>query len=41
MNTLVIFSVKEQIFATTIESGNIAKTYRTLFKMAWNSGKRI
>lgn len=40
-NTLVIFSVKEQIFATTIESANIAATYRTLFEMAWRSGKPI
>lgn len=40
-NTLVIFSVQEQIFATTIESANIAQTYRTLFNMAWKSGKRI
>lgn len=40
-NTLVIFSVKEQIFATTIESANIAETYKTLFNMAWRSGKRI
>jgi len=40
-NKVVIFSVKEQIFATTIESANIAETYRTLFNMAWNSGKRI
>lgn len=40
-NTLVIFSVKEQIFCTTIESANIAETYKTLFNMAWRSGKAI
>lgn len=40
-NTLVIFSVKDQVFVITIESSNIATTYRTLFNMAWRSGKRI
>lgn len=40
-NTLVIFSVKEQIFATTIESKNIAQTYKTLFWMAWKTGKKM
>ncbi|KKW42112.1 MAG: Transcriptional regulator, TrmB [Candidatus Magasanikbacteria bacterium GW2011_GWA2_56_11] len=40
-NTLVIFSVKEQIFCITIESPNIAETYRTLFNLAWKSGKSI
>ena len=40
-NTLVIFSVKEQIFSTTIESATVAETYRTLFNMAWRSGKFI
>jgi sugar-specific transcriptional regulator TrmB len=40
-NTLVIFSVKKQIFATIIESASITKTYRTLFNMAWRSGKQI
>ncbi|OGY87463.1 MAG: hypothetical protein A2233_00925 [Candidatus Kerfeldbacteria bacterium RIFOXYA2_FULL_38_24] len=40
-NTLVMFSVREQVFAITIESSNIATTYRTLFKMAWRSGKQI
>ncbi|HLD21794.1 MAG TPA: helix-turn-helix domain-containing protein [Patescibacteria group bacterium] len=40
-NTLVIFSVKEQIFVITIESSTITTTYRTLFNMAWRSGKRI
>ncbi len=40
-NTLIIFSVKEQIFATVIESPNISQTYTTLFNMAWRSGKPI
>lgn len=40
-NNLVIFSVKDQIFATTIESASIVETYRTLFNMAWKSGKPI
>ena len=40
-NTLVIFSVQEQIFAITIESQTIAETYRTMFNMAWRSGKKI
>lgn len=40
-NTLVVFSLGEQIFVTTIESANIAETYKTLFNLAWDSGKRI
>lgn len=40
-NRLAIFSVKEQVFVTTVESASIAETYRTLFNMAWRSGKRI
>lgn len=40
-NTLIIFSVKKEIFATIIESASIAETYRTLFNMAWRSGKFI
>lgn len=40
-NTLVIFSVHEQIFAITIESPTIAETYRTMFNMAWRSGKKL
>jgi len=40
-NTVVIFSVKDQIFATTIEASNIVETYKTLFNMAWRSGKRV
>jgi sugar-specific transcriptional regulator TrmB len=40
-NTLVIFSVKKEIFAITIESKSIVTTYRTLFNMAWRSGKPI
>lgn len=38
-NTLVIFSVADKIFAITIESASIAHTFRTLFNMAWRSGK--
>lgn len=38
-NTLVMFSVKKEIFALVIESPGIATTYRTLFSMAWRSGK--
>ncbi len=40
-NTLVIFSVKEEIFAITIESASIVETYRTIFNMAWRSAKAI
>lgn len=40
-NTLVIFSVKEKIFATTIQSTSIAITYRSLFNMAWRGGKKL
>ena len=40
-NTLIIFSVKKEIFATIIESASIAETYRTLFNMALRSGKLI
>lgn len=40
-NTLVIFSVKKDIFAIIIESESIAKTYKTLFNMAWRSGKKL
>ncbi len=40
-NRLIIFSVKENIFATTIESPTIVATYRTLFNMAWRSGKSL
>jgi sugar-specific transcriptional regulator TrmB len=40
-NTLIIFSVKKQIFATIIESATVAETYRTLFNMAWKMGKPI
>ena len=40
-NTLIIFSVKKQIFSTIIESAGIVETYRTLFNMAWRSGKSI
>jgi len=40
-NRLAIFSVKEHLFVTTIESASITETYCTLFNMAWRSGKRI
>ncbi len=40
-NTLVLFSVKEKIFATSIQSSSIADTYRTLFNMAWRGGKKL
>lgn len=40
-NTLVIFSVKQQIFAITIESATIAATYRAMFNLAWRSGKKL
>ncbi|MFH0818461.1 MAG: helix-turn-helix domain-containing protein [Patescibacteria group bacterium] len=39
-NTVVIFSVDEQIFSTIIESAAIAQTYRTMFNMAWKAGKK-
>lgn len=40
-NTLVVLSTKEQLFATIIESVSIVETYKTLFNMAWKTGKRI
>lgn len=40
-NTLVLFSVTDKIFAITIESKSIAQTFRTLFNMAWRSGKAL
>lgn len=40
-NRLAIFSVKEPLFVTTIESAPIVETYRTIFNMAWRSGKSI
>src|SRR3989338_1258711 len=40
-NTLVLFSLRKQIFATQITSANIVQTYRTLFEMAWRSAKTI
>ena len=38
--TLIIFSVTDQIFATIIESPYISATYKTLFNMAWKSGRK-
>lgn len=40
-NRLIIFSVKQNIFATTVESPTIAATYHTLFNMAWRSGRPL
>ncbi|MBI4599519.1 hypothetical protein HY732_01190, partial [Candidatus Uhrbacteria bacterium] len=40
-NTLIIFSIKKEIFAITIESAGIAETYRTFFNMAWHGGKML
>ncbi len=40
-NRLATFSVKEHLFVTTTESATITETYRTLFNMAWKSGKPI
>lgn len=40
-NTLIIFSVKKEIFAIVIESKTVTQTYKTLFNMAWRSGKPI
>jgi sugar-specific transcriptional regulator TrmB len=40
-NRLSVFSVQEHVFVTTVESPSIAESYRTLFNMAWRSGKRI
>ncbi|MBI4599483.1 hypothetical protein HY732_01010 [Candidatus Uhrbacteria bacterium] len=36
---LVIFSFKKEAFVTTIESGEVTKTYRALFEWAWKQGK--
>ena len=38
-NKLVIFSLKKDIFVSTIESEDIVKTYRALFEWAWRQGK--
>lgn len=40
-NTLILFSIKKEIFAITIESAGIAETYRTFFNMAWHSGRML
>jgi len=40
-NTLVQFSVKEKIFAISIQSTNLANSYRALFNMAWRGGKKL
>ena len=36
---LVIFSTQNKLFATVIESQDIAKSYRILFELAWKSAK--
>lgn len=38
-NKLVIFSFRDKVFVTVIESEDIAKTYRALFEGAWKQGK--
>ncbi len=38
-NKLVIFSLKNHIFAIVIESEEIAKTYRAMFEWAWKMGR--
>jgi len=38
---LVIFSLKKDVFATVIESPEVAKTYRALFEWAWKMGKEV
>lgn len=40
-NTIVLFSVKEKIFATVIESKNLTDSYRAMFNMAWRGGKKL
>lgn len=38
-NKLAIFSTQNKLFATVIESQDIAKSYRILFELAWKSAK--
>lgn len=40
-NKLVIFSIRQDIFAIVIENKDIAETYRALFNGAWETGKEI
>lgn len=40
-NTIVLFSVKEKLFATIIESKNIVESYCAMFNMAWRGGKKL
>jgi sugar-specific transcriptional regulator TrmB len=38
-NKLAIFSIQNKLFATVIESQDIAKSYRIIFELAWKSAK--
>lgn len=38
-NKLAIFSTQNKLFATVIESQDVAKSYRILFELAWKSAK--
>jgi len=38
-NKLAIFSTQNKLFATIIESQDIAKSYRILFELAWKSAR--
>lgn len=41
-NKLVIFSTEKTLFATVVESGHIADSYRTMFELAWEqAGKKV
>jgi len=38
-NKLVLFSLRNNLFVTVIESNDIAQTYRALFEWAWRHGE--
>lgn len=38
-NKIAIFSLKEEVFVTVIESEETVKTYKAIFEMAWESAK--
>lgn len=40
-NKLIIFSIKENVFAIVIEDHNIANAFRSLFNAAWEMSKEI
>lgn len=40
-NKLAIFSTQNKLFATIIESQDIARSYRIIFELAWKSVKQI